>query len=435
MSSQLFSSLYGILPSSKKYLKQGDFSDAAAAWILLGCFTGGFLSIQAVSRFLHRYIPSYSVPCDHNHDNPDHDSLHNLSRAQSYHSQSHRHPDSVENIDRGAEFDENTALLKGTNGNSGIPRSKTGHGHSHTPEEATHDLSASRRKSLATDRRPSMLQVQRRVMSFVKDSKSDCDESGPCFGYSEPCGKECFKYIGQKSPRLSHAALFSRSVGHLPHRRTSLVSSVPEDEPSATDIDSTRAIASAGESRGTSRDADNHACESDDEDLEAQHHHHVPENQFLSISLQLCFSITVHKLPEGFITFATNHANSNLGFSVFMALLIHNIGEGFSLSLPLYLALGSRGRAMFWSSLLGGLSQPLGAACAYIWLKVSQKTDHTPGFAVYGCMFAITAGLMTSVALTLFAEALSLHHNRNLCIGFALIGMAILGTSNALTAA
>jgi ZIP family zinc transporter len=175
------------------------------------------------------------------------------------------------------------------------------------------------------------------------------------------------------------------------------------------------------------------ACESEDEDVEAQHHHHVPENAFLSIGLQTSIAIALHKLPEGFITYATNHANPSLGFSVFMALFVHNITEGFAMALPLFLALHSRLRAMFWASLLGGVSQPLGAAIAAIWFKIAGEESHKPGTAVYGCMFAITAGIMASVALQLFVESLSLNHNRNLCIAFGFIGMAIMGASNALT--
>ena len=55
-------------------------------------------------------------------------------------------------------------------------------------------------------------------------------------------------------------------------------------------------------------------------------------------------------------------------------------------------------------------------------------------FVVYGGMFAVTAGVMTSVALQLFSEGLELTHNRTLCIGFAVTGMGILGLSYALTA-
>ncbi|KAK4694505.1 zinc transporter, ZIP family, partial [Lecanoromycetidae sp. Uapishka_2] len=167
---------------------------------------------------------------------------------------------------------------------------------------------------------------------------------------------------------------------------------------------------------------------------EASHHHHVPSNAFLAIGLQTSIAIALHKLPEGFITYATNHANPKLGFTVFMALFIHNITEGFAMALPLYLAINSRWKAMFWSSLLGGVSQPLGAGVAALWFKIAGRGDAAPGDTVYGCMFAITAGIMASVALQLFSESLSLTHNRNLCTAFAFIGMGILGVSFALTA-
>jgi ZIP family zinc transporter len=49
-------------------------------------------------------------------------------------------------------------------------------------------------------------------------------------------------------------------------------------------------------------------------------------------------------------------------------------------------------------------------------------------------MFAVTAGIMASVALALFVESLSANHNTQLCIASALVGMAILGMSTALTA-
>lgn len=167
---------------------------------------------------------------------------------------------------------------------------------------------------------------------------------------------------------------------------------------------------------------------------DVSHHHHVPSNAFLAIGLQTSIAIALHKLPEGFITYATNHANPTLGFSVFMALFIHNITEGFALALPLYLAINSRWKAMLWSSLLGGVSQPLGAGVAALWFKLAGNGQLKPGDTVYGCMFAVTAGIMASVALQLFSESLTLTHNRNTCTVFAFLGMGILGVSYALTA-
>jgi len=155
----------------------------------------------------------------------------------------------------------------------------------------------------------------------------------------------------------------------------------------------------------------------------------------MSIGLQTSLAIALHKAPEGFITYATNHANPTLGFAVFMALFIHNITEGFAMSLPLYLALGSRLRAVAWSSFLGGASQPIGAGLAALWFRLAKNSNFgAPTEGVYGGLFSITAGIMASVALSLFAESLQLSHNKSTCIAFAFLGMGILGFSFALTA-
>jgi ZIP family zinc transporter len=216
----------------------------------------------------------------------------------------------------------------------------------------------------------------------------------------------------------SNSGIFAHSPSECPH-------------PSANGAPRVQSIARA--TSANSREPNDEACESADEDDPEAHHHHVPENAFMSIGLQTSIAIALHKLPEGFITYATNHANPSLGFAVFMALFVHNITEGFAMALPLYLALGSRIKAMFWASLLGGVSQPLGAGIAAAWFKIAGSEGHKPGEAIYGGMFGITAGIMVSVALQLFVESLSLNHNRNLCIAFAFFGMAIMGASNALT--
>ena len=278
-----------------------------------------------------------------------------------------------------------------------------------------------------------MIEVQKRVMSFVKDTKTNCDSSGPCYGYSDPCGNECFKHLS-KTPATSRHPTFLRTattnLGNLHH---------PSTRPPTQETEGPKAPRDQSRSGSTSRPHSHHhnpldeACESEDGDLEAQHHHHVPENAFMSIGLQTSIAIALHKLPEGFITYATNHANPSLGFSVFMALFIHNITEGFALALPLFLALHSRFQAMFWASILGGVSQPLGAGIAAAWFKIAGHEGHKPGTGVYGVMFAVTAGIMASVALSLFVESLTLNHRSQLCIAFAFIGMSIMGMSHALT--
>jgi ZIP family zinc transporter len=171
-----------------------------------------------------------------------------------------------------------------------------------------------------------------------------------------------------------------------------------------------------------------------DDSPDTTHHRHVPTNAFLSIGLQTSIAIALHKLPEGFITYATNHANPQLGASVFLALFIHNITEGFALALPLYLAMQNRLKAMLISFALGGLSQPLGAGLAALWFRLAGTSDWAPEEGVYGAMFAVTAGIMASVALQLFGESLELSHSKNLCFWGAFTGMAVMGVSSALTA-
>jgi ZIP family zinc transporter len=150
--------------------------------------------------------------------------------------------------------------------------------------------------------------------------------------------------------------------------------------------------------------------------------------------MQTATAIALHKLPEGFITYATNHANPHLGLAVFLSLFVHNLTEGFALALPLYLALNSRPRALLWSALVGGASQPLGAGVAAAWFAVAGRNGAVPGDGAYGVMFAVVAGMLASVALQLLNQALLLTHSGGLCMVFAFVGMGIIGASSALTA-
>lgn len=486
---QLFSSLYSMLPSAQKYLTKGGLSADAAAYATIGCFLGGVIGIQFVSRLLHHYIPSHVVDCDHSHeededkedDNDDDDDEHD-------HHDHHNGHDHKSN----GHVSEDTPLLsnKIKDFKAGSePRARSANaGTAEAPYLAAPALRT--RPTLQT-------RLTARMSTFVKGAKSSCDEGGPCYGYSEPCGQECFKAISRSPTRAPTRVLTrypTRAFGRFsisgPPQKPSLLRTAtaphawskpgraggPDEEfaqisPRPTlpqrpalpaSQDSAKAIfrgregnrdhaASHLNTAMRTGHEDGHDDDDEDDDTETQehsgstasttndindpsHHHHVPSNAFLAIGLQTSIAIALHKLPEGFITYATNHANPKLGFTVFMALFIHNITEGFAMALPLYLAINSRWKAMFWSSLLGGVSQPLGAGVAAVWFKIAGTGDAAPGDTVYGCMFAITAGIMASVALQLFSESLSLTHNRNLCTAFAFIGMGILGVSFALTA-
>ncbi|KAL8952877.1 MAG: hypothetical protein Q9222_001235 [Ikaeria aurantiellina] len=428
-----------MLPSAKDSLTQGGFPAQAAAYAVIGCFLGGVVGIQAVSRLMHHFIPSHVVDCDHSHDDDKPATAGDASRS----------------CQKGKRcFDERTPLLTKPDPQfrpQAVQRSMS------AAADGVRSYNAPARAA-SWGQRPSL---QTRVSKLVSGAKLACDGDGKCYGYSDPCAQECLKAMSrhpttaQARPPLSAASQPNlKRTGTAPFSQAThtCLNELDEEEYSAS-ADSSTTRASKSPSKRISQPTPDQSL-SQAPDLESnpkrlsssvssvlsddaqqqQHHHHVHTNAFLSIGLQTSIAIALHKLPEGFITYATNHANPRLGFAVFMALFIHNITEGFAMALPLYLAIGSRWKSMFWSSLLGGASQPFGAGVAALWFKVAGTSDRAPGETVYGCMFAITAGIMASVALQLFSESLALNHNRNLCLTFAFIGMGVLGISFALTA-
>lgn len=487
----LFSALYSMLPESKGYLKSAGWSDQEAGLLMMSCFIGGFLGIQSVSRFLHQHMPTHVVDCDHTHDETAKDahSVHSHDRRQSRASRARRRmsnrassrpkmDQSISNVENGnghAVVSETTPLLDSERNRR--PNSLKRNASTRSDRMAQQSISpavvsrsrATTGNSEAAERRSSMFQVQKRVLSFVQDTKCNCDESGSCYGYTDPCGQECFKHLANRSANPSRQQTVLRTTtgavqpaaahsnrGH-DHDHDHDHSHAHGDDTQDHDHEHHHSHTSEPlvsptfrTSRAASREPLDPMCEEEEEeaeleehdascssmeegdDIEAQHHHHVPTNAFLSIGLQTSIAIALHKFPEGFITYATNHANPTLGFNVFMALFVHNITEGFAMCLPLYMALGSRWRAIAWSAVLGGLSQPFGAGIAALWFKLASRRHLEPNAVAYACLFAITSGIMVSVALQLFVEGLSLNHNRNLCIFFGFLGMALLGLSNAL---
>lgn len=428
-----------MLPEARSYLHDGGLAPDAAAYATIGCFLGGTVGIQLLSPLVHRYMPSHVVDCDHSHDEGNGD----VPFDDGHHCHdSHSH-------ELNSNVTEETPLLNSCDESnlSTNPKSR--------PRSATAEMDQRRGTLDPSVARPSLqIRLTNRMSSLVLRTKPSCDEGDPCYGYSEPCGQSGLSV----KPSLRHTATAPYTRANL-GRHTGLdeenaqtsrrptMHKAPEGSSNAIfrGREGNRAPAMSHLNNGISHDNDEHRLvqgeyqstslsSTSETAKEPSHHHHVPTNAFLDIGLQTTLAIALHKLPEGFITYATNHANPKLGFTVFMALFIHNITEGFALALPLYLSTNSRWKAMSWSLLFGGVSQPLGAGVAALWFKIAGKGDAAPGDVVYGCMFAITSGIMASVALRLFSESLRINPNRNLCIGFAFIGMSILGFSFALTA-
>lgn len=174
--------------------------------------------------------------------------------------------------------------------------------------------------------------------------------------------------------------------------------------------------------------------------LASEHHHHhtnSPLSRLLLIGIQTILAITLHKLPEGFITYVTSETNPELGVSIFLSLLIHNYTEGFLMCLPLYYSFKGNAamrklKAVFISAVLGGLSQPLGALAGFFFLKVNQgdnidleKLDY-----VFGITMAVTSGFLTVIALSMFASGVAFSGRAGFVMVWAILGMCVISVLN-----
>jgi ZIP family zinc transporter len=117
------------------------------------------------------------------------------------------------------------------------------------------------------------------------------------------------------------------------------------------------------------------------------------------MGLFTALAIGIHNFPEGLATFLAALQDPALGLAIAIAVALHNIPEGISVSVPIFYATGDRRKAFFYSS-LSGLSEPVGAAVAYLALRlfVGGGGDVIPP-EVMGILFGGVAGIMVYISL------------------------------------
>ncbi|KAG0028216.1 hypothetical protein BGZ81_004942 [Podila clonocystis] len=115
------------------------------------------------------------------------------------------------------------------------------------------------------------------------------------------------------------------------------------------------------------------------------------------IGIQTALTIAVHKFPEGLITFLSTTADPCLGLSVFMAISVHNLIEGYLIAFPLFVGLHSRTKAFALAAALGGLSQPLGAILG--WFILRKVASLGWQVSATGVIYALVAGMMASIVV------------------------------------
>ncbi len=124
------------------------------------------------------------------------------------------------------------------------------------------------------------------------------------------------------------------------------------------------------------------------EDLRAE-----PSRRSLKrVGLLTALAIGIHNAPEGLVTFVSALHDPDVGVPVAIAIALHNVPEGLSIAIPMYVATGSRTKAVGYS-FASGLAEPVGALVGY-GLIYPYLSD-----GVFGIVHAAVAGVMVFISL------------------------------------
>lgn len=121
--------------------------------------------------------------------------------------------------------------------------------------------------------------------------------------------------------------------------------------------------------------------------------------KLMRMGLFTALAIAIHNFPEGLATFLAALQDPAVGLAIAVAVALHNIPEGISVSVPIFYATGDRRKAFIYS-FLSGLAEPVGAAIAYLLLRlfVTGGNGAVPS-QLMGILFGGVAGVMVYISL------------------------------------
>ncbi|CAI5756849.1 unnamed protein product [Candida verbasci] len=400
----IFTSLYRLLPESMKYLKymESEMGKKFLQYYLMISYIGGIILCMLLNILLHYMTAESVVHCNHSggEHNHNHNHNHNLNFDHDD-EESHNHE----------EHENVTSNIKNINV---VNSNRSTNLEVQIPENDQDENSP-----LVTKQ----VKPKKSILQFLLNhNQENNDDNGECKGYTS--AELCLYHHNNNDnanelhfceiPTLTEEQNNETEERHHHHHHQDTLKSV-------NSINS------------------HHHVHHDDEQA-SHHHHHVnsPLSRLLLIGIQTTLAITLHKLPEGFITYITSETNPNLGISIFISLILHNFTEGFSMCLPLYYSMSktikyAKFKAILISSLLGGLSQPLGAILGYFFLKYNnnkQYYDLNKLNFIFGLTLSITSGFLTVVSLSMYGNAVSFGGNTSFVMIWCLIGICLIGLSS-----
>jgi zinc transporter, ZIP family len=142
----------------------------------------------------------------------------------------------------------------------------------------------------------------------------------------------------------------------------------------------------------------------------------------LKMGMFTALAIGIHNFPEGIATFTAALQDPGLGIAIAVAIAIHNIPEGIAVSVPVYFATGDKKKA-FKLSFLSGLSEPIGALVAWLFLMPFLND------IMFGIIFAAVAGIMVFISLDELLPAAKRYDETHLSIYGLIAGMAVMAIS------
>ncbi len=146
------------------------------------------------------------------------------------------------------------------------------------------------------------------------------------------------------------------------------------------------------------------------------------KGNLLRTGIFTAIAIGIHNLPEGLATFLTALKEPKIAAPVVIAIAIHNIPEGISVSIPIYHATKSKGKAFLYS-FLSGVTEPLGAIIGYM-LLLPIMSD-----TVIGIMFALVSGIMVYISIDALLPSAHQYGEHSLSVKGSVLGMAVMAIS------
>lgn len=135
------------------------------------------------------------------------------------------------------------------------------------------------------------------------------------------------------------------------------------------------------------------------------------------VGLLSMIALMIHNLPEGVLTFLSTSVDLKLGLKLGLAIMLHNIPEGIAIATPIFYSTYSHKKGIV-GALISGLSEPLGALLAYLFLyKFINNT-------LISFILLFVAGIMISISINDIFEEAGKYSKKSLLIG-ALLGFII----------